>query len=193
MKKQYITAQELLRDSLELALQIAESGFKPDLIVGVWRGGTPVAIAVQEALEFMGFKSDHIAIRTTSYTGIGKRNMVKVHGLDYLEKNLTAADSLLIVDDVFDTGLSLDQVMKELGQIFKEGLPEIKIATVYFKPDNNETTLKPDFYLHTTDQWLVFPHELLGLTDEEISEEKPGIDAVKQRLLVLRNNAVNTG
>lgn len=186
MEKTYISAQTLLSDSFELALQIAESGFKPDLIVGVWRGGTPVAIAIQEALEFIGINSDHIAIRTTSYTGIGERQQVKVDGLDYLEENLSKLNSLLLVDDVFDTGLSLDQVLTELNVICKGTTPELKIATPYFKPDSNQTERVPDFYLHKTAQWLVFPHELLGLSDEEVLREKPGIEGVRERLLALR-------
>ena len=63
--KTFITAQELLDDSFRLARMIYESGFRPDYIVGVWRGGTPVGIAVQEALDHFGIESDHIAIRTS--------------------------------------------------------------------------------------------------------------------------------
>ena len=186
MEKRYISAQQLLNDSLELALQIADSGFRPDLIVGIWRGGTPVGIAVQEVMEFIGVESDHIAIRTSSYTSIGERTSVRVHGLEYLERNLTADDCLLLVDDVFDTGLSLDQVIAELGRIYHDSMPKLKIATPYFKPANNETRREPDYYLHTTDEWLVFPHELLGLSEDELRYEKPGIDTVRERLLQLR-------
>jgi hypoxanthine phosphoribosyltransferase len=46
--KKYITADELLLDSFRLGVMIHNSGFKPDFIVGVWRGGTPVGIAIQE-------------------------------------------------------------------------------------------------------------------------------------------------
>lgn len=68
-KKRYVSAQELLNDSFELGIDIFKSGFKPSFIIGVWRGGTPVAIAVQEILDYFGLKTDHIAIRTTSYRG----------------------------------------------------------------------------------------------------------------------------
>jgi len=46
--KVFITAEQLMQDSVALAHQILESDFRPDYIVGVWRGGTPVGIAVQE-------------------------------------------------------------------------------------------------------------------------------------------------
>tara|TARA_R100001143_G_C3359013_1_gene134375 strand:+ start:1816 stop:2379 length:564 start_codon:yes stop_codon:yes gene_type:complete len=186
MQKQYITAGSLLKDAFELALQILESGFEPDLIIGVWRGGTPVGIAIQEAFEFAGIQSDHIAIRTSSYTSIGKRTRVTVHGLDYLRRHFSANESLLLVDDVFDTGLSLQQVIRELSDIYQNDLPKIKIATPYFKPLNNQTKRRPDFFLHETDHWLVFPHELVGLSDEEILQNKPDMGTTKQRLLLAR-------
>jgi hypoxanthine phosphoribosyltransferase len=66
MDKNFIQAQELLEDSFKLAWQVYESGFRPDYIVGVWRGGAPIGIAVQEFLDVLGVKSDHIAIRTSS-------------------------------------------------------------------------------------------------------------------------------
>ena len=49
-EKIYISADDLLRDSFQLALQVIESGFRPNFIVAVWRGGTPVGIAVQELM-----------------------------------------------------------------------------------------------------------------------------------------------
>jgi len=174
MHKHYISASQLLEDSYRMAWQIYESGFRPDYIVGVWRGGAPVGIAVQELLDVLGVKCDHIAIRTSSYTGIGERNRhVLVHGLNYLIKRVESEDSLLIVDDVHDTGLSIDQTIKDLVAACKKNSPEIRIATPYYKPGNNKTDRVPDYYVHETDDWLVFPHELDGLTTEEIRENKP--------------------
>ena len=72
-EKQYIKAQDLLDDSFRLGLKVLDSGFLPDFIVGIWRGGTPVGIAVQELFEHNGIASDHIAIRTSSYEGIEQR------------------------------------------------------------------------------------------------------------------------
>ena len=81
-EKVYISAQQLLEDSLELGRQILESDFRPNFIVGVWRGGTPVGIMVQELLDFYGVATDHISIRTSSYAGLNRRKgSVRVHGL----------------------------------------------------------------------------------------------------------------
>lgn len=186
MLKQFISAEQLLRDSCELALHIAQSGFRPTLIAGVWRGGTPVAIAVQEVMEFLGLGCDHIAIRTSSYSGMEQRAQVAVHGLDYLHGRLKPEHSLLLVDDVFDTGLSMDQVLRELHTLFGDQAPTIKLAMPYFKPAHNRTRHSPDYYLHTTDAWLVFPHELQGLTDQEILG-KQGLAELAPRLLQLRD------
>ena len=145
MNKHYISASQLLHDSFQLGWQVYESGFRPDYIVGVWRGGAPVGIAVQELLDTLGVKSDHIAIRTSSYTGIGERSRhVQVHGLNYLTGRLESEDSLLIVDDVHDTGLSIEQTIRDLTSICKKNTPEIRIATPYYKPGNNKTDRTPD-------------------------------------------------
>jgi len=115
MKKHFIQADQLLRDSYNLAWKIFESGFKPDYIIGVWRGGAPVGIAVQEFLDFLGIPSDHIAIRTSYYSGINSRkDDVQVYGLNYVIRKLQSEDSLLIVDDVYDTGMSVSKVISDL-------------------------------------------------------------------------------
>ena len=74
MRKLFIDSNQLLEDSFQLAWKVYESGFRPNYIVGVWRGGAPVGIAVQELLHVLGISSDHIAIRTSSYMSIGKRS-----------------------------------------------------------------------------------------------------------------------
>ena len=175
-EKKFIDAQELMEESIRLGVEILHSGFRPNFIVGVWRGGSPVGIVVQELLDFYGVKSDHIAIRTSSYEGIGeRRTSVRVHGLSYLIKNINAEDSLLIVDDVYDTGLSIQAIIENLYIKARKNTPTIRVATVYFKPKNNKTERTPDYYVHETDRWLVFPHELDGLSLEEIYQHKPGL------------------
>ena len=179
MEKVFISAQDLLVDSFKLAQQIYESGFRPQFIVGVWRGGAPVGIAVQEYLDYVGIETDHIAIRTSSYYAIGQQDKeVRVHGLNYIVDNVNADDQLLLVDDVFDSGRSIIAILNELREKTRRNLPEvIKIATPWYKPERNATNIEPDFYLHETNAWLVFPHELSGLTPEEIALGKPEVAA----------------
>ncbi len=183
MDKRYITAQELLHDSFEMGARIYKSGFHPSFIVGIWRGGAPVGVAVQEILDYLGVKTDHIAIRTSSYYGIGQKNKtVQVHGLGYVISRSNWDDGLLIVDDVFDSGNSIKAVLDTLKRKMRRNLPkDIRVATPWFKPKNNETDIVPDYYLHETEKWLVFPHELDGLTREEILVNKPGMKELLEK------------
>ncbi|HAQ34859.1 MAG: hypoxanthine phosphoribosyltransferase [Maricaulis sp.] len=176
-QKRFISAQDLLEDSFALAKQILESGFKPTHIVGVWRGGAPTGIAVQEYLAWKDADTDHIAVRTSSYRGIDDADPeVRIHGLGYFVEQLDAADRVLIVDDVFDSGRSAVALEKALIERCSGHEPaEIRIATVWFKPDRNQTNRRPDFYVRETSDWLVFPHELCGLSPSEIAAHKPGL------------------
>ena len=180
MDKLYIRSQELLEDSFRLAAAIYASGFRPHFIVGIWRGGSPVGIAVQEYFEFRGVETDHIAIRTSSYNAIGEQSStIRVHGLHYIIENVNAEDSLLIVDDVFDSGRSIEAVLGELEEKTRRNMPsDLKIACPWYKPGNNKVGIAPDYYIHKTDKWLVFPHELAGLTIEEIKAEKEDLNQI---------------
>ena len=176
MTKTFISAQSLLDMSFELGIKILKSGFKPKFIVGVWRGGTPTGIAVQEIMDYYGVKTDHISIRTSSYIGMEQQKTVRVHGLEYVIENITSDDNLLIVDDVFDSGRSIEALIEKVHQKCRKNAPDIiKVATVYYKPERNVTKITPDFYIQATDDWLVFPHELVGCTAEEIKNQK-GLD-----------------
>jgi hypoxanthine phosphoribosyltransferase len=172
--KTYITAQQLLEDSFRLAHQVFEDGFKPDFIVGIWRGGAPVGIAVQEFFEFKGIETDHISVRTSSYYGINKQaKNIRVHGLHYLIENANADDSLLIVDDVFDSGRSVDALIKQIRKQSRLNTPgDIRVACPWYKPGKNAVGFAPDYFLHQSEEWLVFPHELDGLEISEIAAGK---------------------
>ena len=182
MKKTYLTADQLLHDSFALAAQVIESGYRPSIIVGVWRGGSPIAIAVHEMFEACGFPCDNAAVRCQSYTGINQRERnIKIDGMQYLADNVSDQDRLLIVDDVHDSGLSMAALLEEIDRVAKPHTT--KIATCYYKPAMSQTEFAPDFFLYETDQWLVFPHELAGLSAKELIENKPGIESVRQLLL----------
>jgi hypoxanthine phosphoribosyltransferase len=183
MDKLFIQSEELLKDSFNLAWQVYESGYRPNYIIGVWRGGAPIGIAVQEFLDVLGVPSDHIAIRTSHYKGIDLRDsQVQVYGLNYIIKQVESEDSLLIVDDVHDTGISIQKIISDLQTACKKNTPEIKVATPYFKPKKNKTERNPDFYIHETEKWLVFPHELEGLSMDEIIEFKPELSDLAEKI-----------
>ncbi len=174
MNKIFVSASMLLQDSFRLAAKVHRSGFRPDFIVGIWRGGTPVGIAIQEYFDFIGIATDHIAVRTSAYVRMGERaKTIRVHGLHYIIEEANAENSLLVVDDVFDTGSSISALLDELSKKMRMNMPQtVRVAAPWYKPSKNETDLIPDFYLHETADWIVFPHELSGLTFEEIKEGK---------------------
>ena len=174
MKKNFITSQSLLQDSFRLAAQVFDDGFRPDFIIGIWRGGAPIGIAVQEFFEFKNTSTDHIAVRTSSYYGINKQSKeIRVHGLHYLVENANAGDKLLIVDDVFDSGRSVDALITQIHKLMRLNMPkDVRIACPWYKPKNNTTNIVPDYYVNESDEWLVFPHEIAGLSEQEIREGK---------------------
>jgi hypoxanthine phosphoribosyltransferase len=131
---------------------------------------------VQELLAYRGIETDHIAIRTASYSGIDRRDKeVRVYALGYLIDVLDPDHRLLVIDDVFDTGRSIEAFLAELKTRCRHNMPAtIKVATAYYKPSRNQTALKPDYFVHQTEEWLVFPHEICGLTEDEIRTYKPG-------------------
>jgi len=139
-EKVYLDAQQLLEDSFELAARVLKSGFKPTFIAAVWRGGAPMGIAVQELLAYHGIETDHIAIRSSSYHAIDQQAAsVKVMGLNYLAKKISFEDRLLIVDDVYDTGKSVEAIIEELRVRARKNTPDdIRVAVPYFKPTRNQ-------------------------------------------------------
>jgi hypothetical protein len=195
MRKNFVAANDLLLDSFRLAVRIREAGFRPDYLVGLWRGGSAVGIAVQEGLEYFGIDTDHIAVRT-SYTGLpGYTQMVdhgdsiRVHGLDYLLERLCAEHSLLIVDDVYSTGLSVKAVIEQLSAKARRNLPhDIRIAAVWYRP-GPKTVRPPDYYIHETTDWLILPYELSGLDMDEVRAHKPEVAPVIDRLAALKRRA----
>ena len=180
MDKVYITAQELLEDSFRLAHKVFTDGFHPHFIVGIWRGGTPVGIAVQEYFEYRKLETDHISVRTSSYYGINQQSKeIRVHGLHYLIENANADDRLLIVDDVFDSGRSVDALIKAIKKQSRLNTPtDIRVACPWYKPSKNAVDFEPDYFMHESEEWLVFPHELDGLEIDEISAGKKDLAGI---------------
>jgi hypothetical protein len=192
MKKTFVAANDLLLDSFRLAVRIRDDGFRPDYLVGLWRGGSAVGIAVQEGLEYFGIDTDHIAVRT-SYTGlpgytqmVDKADSIRVHGLDYLLERVCAEHSLLIVDDVYSTGSSVNAVIEQLSAKARRNLPhDVRIAAVWYRP-GPKTVRPPDYYIHETKDWLILPYELSGIDMDELRARKPEVAPVIDRLAALK-------
>jgi hypoxanthine phosphoribosyltransferase len=188
MQRKLVAADDLLIDSFRLAAQISDAGFHPDFLVGLWRGGSAVGIAVQEGLDYLGIKTDHIAVRT-SYSGaasysdmVSKAEAIRVHGLQYLLENLCSSHSLLIVDDVYSTGSSVSAVIAQLALKTRRNMPhDIRVASVWFRP-TDKTLRRPDYFVHETQDWLALPYELSGMTLDELRSGRPELADIIDRL-----------
>ena len=189
-QKIYVGANDLLLDSFRLAVAIFESGFRPDYLVGLWRGGSAVGIAVQEGLDYLGVPTDHIAVRTSyagrqSYPQVAAGKGIRVHGLRYLLDKVSSDQSILLVDDVYGTGNSVTAVIDKLARKARRNLPhDIRRAAVWYRP-TERTRTAPDYYIHETDAWLVLPYELMGLTNDDIREGKPELGMIINGLQTL--------
>jgi uncharacterized protein len=184
-EKRYLSAQQLLEDSFQLGARIIADGFRPSMMIAIWRGGVPMGIAIQELLAWYGVETDHIAIRTSSYAGIdGRASGIRVEGMEYLLRHCSREDSLLVVDDVFDTGLTIEAVIAHLERHARRNTPQdIRIAVPWYKPARNRTDRMPDYYLHETADWLKYPHSLEGLSRDEVAAHRPELWAIiKDRL-----------
>ena len=179
-QKLYLDAQQLLEDSFRLGADIIRDGFRPTMMIAIWRGGVPMGIAIQELLAWYGIETDHIAIRTSSYAGIdGQSNEIRIHGMNYLIDNCRHDDRLLIVDDVFDTGLTIDAVIARLAHKARRNTPrDIRVAVPYYKPSRNRTGRRPDYFLHETARWIKYPHSLEGLDPAEVAAHRPELAAI---------------
>jgi hypoxanthine phosphoribosyltransferase len=132
---------------INLSKDIKETGFDPDVIVGVSRGGWTPARVLSDLL----LKPEIANIKVEFYLGVEKTKE---------EPKITQPVSinvevkrLLVVDDVSDTGKSL-RLVKEY--LIKQGARDIRIATLYYKP---WSITVPDFYQKTTKSWVIFPWE----------------------------------
>jgi len=193
--KRFVRETELLEDAYRLGVQIANSGFEPTFIVGLWRGGSTVGIAVQECLQFLGIKTDHISVRT-SYRGLSSyqqmvdnpESEIRVHGTQYLLETLNRDDGLLIVDDVFSSGLTNQALVGRLQKRLKRNMPQqVRTAVPWYKPSRNRTAGRPDYFIHETDDWLVMPYELDGLNRAEIEAHKPWMLPILDSLDIQKN------
>ena len=170
MKKTYISAGEYQHDIWRLAAAVRGGGWCPDLLVGLWRGGAPAAIAVHEFLKVSGWNVSHMPLKSVSYTGIGHGGEVAFSGGEALFGALRPGMRVLAVDDVFDSGRTAAAVLGELSRRGADG----RLACVYWKSCANTTSLTPDYFVRDVGgDWIVFPHEIDGLTPAEIQEKDP--------------------
>ena len=171
MRKTFLSGDAYLRDIWRLAAAVRDAGWRPDLLIGLWRGGAPAAIAVHEFLKVSGWDVPHQPLKSVSYTGIAQNEgEVVFHGGEAVFGSVRPGDKVLVVDDVFDTGKTAAAVHAEMRRLGAD----LRMACVYWKPAMNKTQLKPDYFARDMgDDWIVFPHEIEGLSPADIREKDP--------------------
>ena len=126
--------------------------------------------AVHEFLKVNGLSLRHMPVKCASYTGIGESQseVVFSHAEDVFA-SLAPGTKVLVIDDVFDTGRTAAAIHARMADIGCD----MRFACVYWKPEKNVTSFTPDFFVKKLNQWIVYPHEIEGLTPEEVVVKDP--------------------
>ena len=167
MSKLFIDSNQFYNLSLDLARKVEDSQYNPDAIVAISRGGCVPGMVIHEYLNYKNINCKYLVISAKSYDNNIQTDKVFIDMSNYTQNCLKDCERILIVDDVFDTGMTIMNVSNYLYQIGLKS-DKFKVATPYYKPTKNKTTIIPDFYELTKEEWIVFPHELIGLTKKEV-------------------------
>ncbi len=158
---------------LALADRISESNYRPDMIVGIARGGWVVARILSDLLDVR----DLASIKIEFYRGVDDK--VKVPKITQPISASPKGKIVLIADDVADTGESLILAERHLMDL---GARSLKVATIHYKPWSK---FKPDYYFLETDDWIMYPWEIRETMDYLIKiwrEETSDPEQLKERL-----------
>jgi hypoxanthine phosphoribosyltransferase len=178
--KEFISYDRVRDDALKLAKKIYDDGFVPDIIYVSLRGGAYMGNVISEYFKVLrreGRPVFYAAVVARSYTDIRQDEAVRVDGWTYSPEHLRMGDKILLVDDIYDTGRTINYLV----QIFLEkGIPrkDIKVAVHDYKKylsKEEELPIVPDYYCRKIevrnpdeDFWIHYmSHELVGLTKEE--------------------------
>jgi len=159
---------------LKLAKVVRESGYKPEIIVGIARGGWIVARLLSDLLDI----PDIASIRIEFYKGIAETTRSPV--VTQPVSTSVRGKCVLVADDVSDTGSSLTAAVRHL---IDEGAAEIRVATIHVKP---WTTFVPDYYVAKTDAWIIYPwepYETIKSLTQKWMEEGLSLEEIRQKLI----------
>ncbi|MDR0452874.1 MAG: phosphoribosyltransferase [Treponema sp.] len=206
MDKQFLPYDVVRNNALKLAYRINQDGFTPDVIYVSLRGGAYLGNVISEYFKILRRQKEgrpvyYAAVVARSYTGIGEADDIKVEGWTYDPKYLRIGDRVLLVDDIFDTGRTINYLTRI---ILETGIPrkDIKVAVHDYKhfPDKpSQLPVQPDYWCRKfdlpssgEDMWIHYlSHELVGLSSEELEkyyyaddpELKDILGSIKQRPL----------
>ena len=183
MNKQFLPYDVVRNNALKMAHRIHKDGFIPDVIYVSLRGGAYVANVVSEYFK-MARKDVHpvfyAAVVARSYSDVRQQSRVMVDGWTYSPEHLRHGDKVLLVDDIFDSGKTINCIAELL---MEKGIPrkDLKIAVhdyKYFPEKEEQLPIQPDYWCRKfsitkpeDDLWIHYmSHELIGLSAEELEK-----------------------
>jgi hypoxanthine phosphoribosyltransferase len=174
--KQFIPYDEIRNNAIELANRIYREGFIPDVIYVSLRGGAYMGNVLSEFFKFVRRGQRPVfyaAVVARSYTDIHQHDRVSVDGWTYSPEHLRSGDRILLVDDIFDTGRTVNHLVEI---ILQKGIPrnDVRVAVHDYKIRHyvdERLPIQPDYYCRrheiaspAEDQWIHYlSHELVGL------------------------------
>ena len=180
LKKTFLPYRTVRNNAIKLAYQIYKSGFIPDVIYVSLRGGAYLGNVISEYFKFIRQEDRPVyyaAVVARSYSDVKVQSRIKVEGWTYNPEYLRQGDRVLIVDDIFDTGRTINHLV---DIVLEKGIPrkDIRIAVHDYKIRKylgKELPVRPDYYCRKhvvrsedEDFWIHYcSHELVGLTPEE--------------------------
>ncbi len=181
MSKEFVSFETVRNNSLKLAREIHEGGFEPDVVYVSLRGGAYVGNVMSEYFKVVHRGRRPVfyaAVVARSYTDIREQDLVMVDGWTYSPEYLRSGDKVLLIDDIFDSGNTINHLV---DIILRKGLPrsDVRVAVHDYKIRKylpNDHLVHPDYYCRKhvierpeDDHWIHYmSHELVGLTDREI-------------------------
>jgi hypothetical protein len=184
VEKEFLTYDTVRNNALKLAHRIHTDGFTPDVIYVSLRGGAYVGNVISEYFKVVrrGHRPVfYAAVVARSYSDIHRREKVMVDGWTYTPEHLRSGDRVLIVDDIFDSGRTINHLV---DLVLEQGIPrqDIRVAVHDYKVRSfvQETLpIHPDYYCRKhvvtkpeEDTWVHYlSHELVGLSEDEIEAQ----------------------
>ena len=180
IEKRFLTYDVVRNNAIKLARKIHKGGFVPDVIYILLRGGAYLGNVISEYFKFVkqeGRPVFYAAVVARSYTDVRQHDRVMVDGWTYDPAYLRHGDRVLLVDDIFDTGRTINHLA---DIVMQKGIPreDLKVAVHDYKEYHDGRTVLPvtpdywcckhDIARPSDDIWIHYlSHELVGLSDEE--------------------------
>lgn len=150
--------------TVDLYNLVRNDGYFPDIIAGISRGGLVPARIISDLYLCQSQKPTLAIMQIGFYSGVGKTQKEPIIYQDL--PGHIHGKKILLIDDVADSGVSLDFAMKYLSM--KKPL-EVRIGTLYYKP---WSMLKPHYYVEETESWIIFPHERYEFMAEQLKNRE---------------------